>query len=51
MQVAIGCDHRGFGVKGKIIECLMLAARFYRLRHQLQRKRRLSRHRAKSSAS
>lgn len=22
MQVAIGSDHRGFGVKGKIIECL-----------------------------
>lgn len=22
MQVAIGCDHRGYGVKGKIIECL-----------------------------
>ncbi len=22
MQVAIGCDHRGFNVKGKIIECL-----------------------------
>lgn len=22
MLVAVGCDHRGFGVKGKIIECL-----------------------------